>query len=109
MSAEAFFTAVEDGVTIRLRATPRGPYDRIHGTHPDAEGRSVLKVTVTAPAEDGKANAAVVKLLAKAWKLPKSAFSVHLGATDRNKVLRVVGDPAELVRRLGRWMEDSHG
>lgn len=109
MPAEAFFAAALGGVTIRLRVTPRGPADRIQGYHEDAEGRAALKVSVTAPPEDGKANAAVVRLLAKAWKLPKSAFTVLLGATDRNKLLRIDGDPSELLERLTRWMDGRHG
>lgn len=95
-------------MTIRLRVVPRGPYDRIQGTMPDAEGKPVLKVIVTAPPEDGKANAAVIKLLAKAWRLPRTAFSVKVGATDRNKVLFIEGDSSELEHRLIAWMEE-HG
>jgi uncharacterized protein (TIGR00251 family) len=109
LPAEAFFAAAEGGVTIRLRVTPRGPADRIQGFQEDAEGRMALKVAVTAPPEDGKANAAVVKLLAKAWRLPKSAFTVLLGATARDKVLRIDGDTKELLERLTRWMDGHHG
>lgn len=63
-----------------------------------------LRVLVTAPPEDGKANAAVIKLLAKAWRLPKSAFVVIAGETDRNKVLFVAGDPMALEARLAPLM-----
>ena len=66
-----------------------------------------LKVGVTAGPEDGKANEAVVKLLAKAWGVPKSRIAVVSGATDRNKTLHIAGDPAELSRRLADWLRQE--
>ena len=65
---------------------------------------------VTAVAEDGKANAAVVKLLAKAWKLPKTSISLVSGATGRRKLLQIAGDPDVLTAKIGHSMEeDGHG
>lgn len=58
---------------------------------------------VTAPPESGKANAALLKLLAKAWKLPKTSLSVISGATARRKVVHIAGDPATLLTRLKDW------
>jgi uncharacterized protein YggU (UPF0235/DUF167 family) len=69
-----------------------------------ADGEVALKVRVTAPPEGGKANAALVALLAKAWRLPKGAIAVAAGASGRNKVLRVAGEPAALRDRLERWL-----
>ncbi|WP_029009526.1 DUF167 domain-containing protein [Azospirillum halopraeferens] len=98
-------TAVADGVRVTLRVTPGAARNAVAGVAETAPGRLALKVTVTAAPEGGKANAAVVKLLAGAWGLPKSALSVVTGATDRNKVLHVAGEPAELMRRLGALMD----
>jgi uncharacterized protein YggU (UPF0235/DUF167 family) len=62
---------------------------------------------VTAPAEDGKANAAVIGLLAETWRLPKSAFAVTRGATSRDKVLSIAGEPVLLAARVRDWARES--
>lgn len=89
-----------DGVRLTLRVTPKASRNAITGLADTADGSRVLKVSVTAVPENGKANEAVIKLLAKAWKLPKSSFTVVAGATDRNKIMHVAGEPAELMGRL---------
>ncbi len=56
---------------------------------------------MTAVPEDGRANKAVTALLAKRWRLPRSAIAVIQGATDRRKVLLLRSDdPAALAPRL---------
>lgn len=80
-----------DGATLAVRLVPRGGRDQIGGIVVDAEGRRRLSVRVSAPPEDGKANAALIALLAKSWKIPKSRIAIVGGATDRNKVLRFRG------------------
>jgi uncharacterized protein len=60
----------------------------------------VLRVRVNAVPDKGKANAAVVALLAKALGVPKSAISVVSGETARLKTLDVVGDGRALVDRI---------
>ncbi len=72
----------------------------------EADGGVALKVAVTAPPEDGQANDAVIALLAKAWGLPKSAFTVVAGATDRRKIIHLQGDPARLMQALEPWLEE---
>lgn len=91
-----------------MRLTPKAARNRIEGPAPEASGGVVLKVSVTAVPEDGKANAALVKLLAKEWRIPKSALTIAAGATDRRKVLHVAGDPDALRRRIEEWMEQHH-
>ena len=58
---------------------------------------------MTAPPEDGKANAAVIALLAEAWRLPKSSFDVVRGGTARDKTVSVTGDVAWLADRIAEW------
>ncbi|CAO3376904.1 DUF167 family protein [Azospirillum argentinense] len=101
------FEAVADGVRLALRVTPKASRNAIAGLAATASGGTVLKVTVTAVPENGKANEAVVKLLAKAWKLPKTSLTVVAGATDRNKIVHVAGDPADLMRRLTALVETA--
>jgi uncharacterized protein (TIGR00251 family) len=94
------FTDRPDGLWLALRLTPKASRDALVGVVADADGTAVLKASVTAVPENGKANAALVKLLAKAWKLPKGDLSVVQGQTDRRKVLLVAGTPADLRARL---------
>lgn len=103
------FEAVADGVRLVLRVTPKASRNAIAGLAATASGGTALKVTVTAVPKNGKANEAVVKLLAKAWKLPKTSLTVVAGATDRNKIVHVAGDPADLMRRLTALVETVTG
>lgn len=93
-----------DGLRVPVRLTPKASRDRIDGVVAEADGTLVLKAAVTAVPEDGKANAALIKLLAKAWRVPKSAITIVAGATDRRKILHLSGDPGDLRRRLDEWM-----
>ena len=92
--------APEGGLLLAVRATPRGGRDRIEGIVMDAEGRPALAVRVSVPAEGGKANAAVLRLLARALGLPKSAVRLEAGETARSKRLRLDGDAQSLAERL---------
>ncbi len=71
------------GATLSVRVTPRASRDEILRDGPE------LKIRVTAPPEDGKANAAVTKLLAKALGLPKSRLTLIRGETSRDKSFRI--------------------
>lgn len=100
-------------VTSFLRRSPSGVTVSVH-VHPRARRNAlevssagVLKAAVTAAPEDGKANAAVIGLLAAAWRVPKSAISVKQGAAARDKVFTVAGEPAALESRIGQWIEGN--
>ncbi len=97
------FVVLDGGVKVAVRLTPKASRDRIEGVAAAADGGAVLKVSVTAVPEDGKANAALIKLLAKEWRLPKSAIDIVQGATDRRKVLVITGDADQLRQRLEQW------
>ncbi len=86
-----------------MRLAPRSRADKIAGIVTDADGKPALKVAVTAPPEKGRANAALVALLAKAWRLPKSSFAVTGGQTSRKKTVTVSGDAQALSRLLTEW------
>lgn len=87
-----------------MRLTPKAARDRVAGLADEADGGVVLKVAVTAVPENGKANTALIKLLAKEWKLAKTTITVVAGATDRRKTLLVAGDPDRLTTLLQDWM-----
>src|ERR1051325_3401703 len=85
-----------------VRLTPRGGRDAIEGWAADASGRALLKVRVAAPPVDGAANAALVRLIAKALGRPRSAVTIVSGETGRAKRLAVEGATLDdLARALG--------
>jgi uncharacterized protein (TIGR00251 family) len=85
-----------DGVTLALRVTPKSSRDAVTGLHVAADGTAALALKVTAPPDKGKANKAVIALLAETFGLPKSAFTLLSGETDRNKVVFVAGNLPDL-------------
>ncbi len=74
--------------TLAVRVTPRASANRLVVT-PGPDGAPIVRAFVTAAPEDGKANAAVLKLLAKAIGAPKSALGIARGATGRDKLVVV--------------------
>jgi uncharacterized protein (TIGR00251 family) len=93
-------TVAAGGLRVAIRLSPRAGSDRVVGVAPAAEGGRVLKVRVSAPAEDGRANEALLRLLARAWGLPRRDLSVVQGSTNRNKVVAVAGDPRCLKEKV---------
>jgi uncharacterized protein (TIGR00251 family) len=75
---------------LAVKLTPGASADRIDGWDVDAGGRPVLKVRVRARPVEGEANEALVKLLARALGVPKSAVSVQRGGQSRTKILEIV-------------------
>jgi uncharacterized protein len=88
------------GARVSLKVRPRAPSSGVQGVEVDAAGRTHLAVRVSAPAEAGKANAALIRLLAKRWRMPQGALEVVSGAGARRKVLHIHGAPSELIARL---------
>jgi hypothetical protein len=89
-----------DGLRVAIRLSPRARSDRLVAAAEAAEGGHVLKAVVTAPAEAGRANEALLQLLAKSWKVPRRDLSIIGGLTSRNKIVRVAGDPQRLVEQV---------
>ena len=85
---------------IWIRVTPRSAKPGIGGWRPGADGREELEVRVAAAPADGAANAAVVRLLAKALDLPRSDIDIVGGMTSRHKRISVPLELDEVRRRL---------
>ena len=84
---------------LAVRLTPKAASEGIDGWDVDAQGRPVLKVRVRAAPIDGKANAALVALMAKALAIPRSRVRLVGGETARQKILDIDGiEPAQLER-----------
>ncbi|MFA6039824.1 MAG: DUF167 domain-containing protein [Candidatus Peribacteraceae bacterium] len=75
----------EGSVTLSLRVRPNAPESRLRGKMEDGS----IKVDVAAPAEEGKANAALVKFLAGKFDVHASQVEVLAGGGNRRKLVRI--------------------
>ena len=82
---EAILALADDQGRLALRATPNAASDAIllpeHG--------EALRIRVTAPPEDGRANEAILTLLAKALGQPRSSLELLRGSTGRDKLISI--------------------
>jgi uncharacterized protein (TIGR00251 family) len=82
-----------EGATLALRVQPKAKRNAVLG-----ELAGVLKISVTAPPEDGRANDAVIALLREAFNLQRSQVVLVSGQTNRNKVVLIRGvTPTQLA------------
>lgn len=81
-----------DGVTLKLKVKPRAKRSGITGVRGDALG-----VSVTAPPEKGRANKAVIAVLAGVFDVPKGAIEIVAGGTHSEKIIRLRGVTARQV------------
>ncbi|MGB8061197.1 MAG: DUF167 domain-containing protein [Candidatus Sulfotelmatobacter sp.] len=87
-----------DSVTFAVKIHPRAKKEGISGELGEA-----LKLSLTAPPLEGRANQACIEFLAKLLKVPRSSVTIASGHTNRYKVIRVAGVTGEYVRdRLHR-------
>jgi uncharacterized protein len=100
------FRPVADGVRVAVRLTPKASRNGVAGLAQTLPGEWAVKTMVTAVPEAGRANEALINLLAKEWGVAKSVVTVVAGATDRNKILHIAGDPGDLLNRLSGWAAD---
>ena len=93
------WTCLPDGLVIAVRLTPRSSKDAVEGVEHLSDGKAILKARVRAVPEDGKANAALIKLLAKTFATSASKVQLQSGATARIKILKIEGAGAELAKQ----------
>lgn len=94
-----------DAVRFDVRLTPGAGTNGFQGTGRDADGKEFLKARVTAVAEKGKANAALIALVSKSLKVAKGDVRIVSGPTSRVKTLEIGGDPQEIAGRLAMLFE----
>jgi len=105
LSAEFFeppWRALPGGLSLSVRATPKGGRDEIDGIERLTDGRTAVRARVRAAPADGEANSALQHLLAKTAGVAPSAVSLTQGAASRTKTFRLVGDPRLLAAALER-------
>ncbi|MFO1117729.1 MAG: DUF167 family protein [Beijerinckiaceae bacterium] len=100
MSSSEPWRAVAGGLLVSVRLTPKGGRDAIDGIETLSDGRAVLKARVRAVPEDGRANDALVALIAQAAGVARSAVSVSAGHTSRIKTLAISGDAAAIAEAV---------
>ncbi|KAI93592.1 hypothetical protein T281_15755 [Rhodomicrobium udaipurense JA643] len=99
-------TAKPDGVLLHVRLTPKASSARVAGVEA-FDGKPVLKAYVTTPPEDGKANAALVVLIAGWLGVPKSSVSMAAGQKSRLKTVAVAGKADDLLAKIAICLEKA--
>jgi uncharacterized protein (TIGR00251 family) len=93
-----------DAILLSVRLTPRAARDAVDGLREGPSGTHV-QARVRAVPEDGRANAALVELVAAEIRVAKSTVEVVAGHSARLKTLRIAGDPAVLEARVAAWLK----
>jgi uncharacterized protein len=96
------------GVTLKVRLTPKSARDEIVGVE-DFGGEAMLKARVRAIPEDGRANEALEKLVARWLKVPPSSVKVTQGGKSRAKQVMVEGDTDALARLIAVRLTELAG
>ena len=82
------------GISFAVKVHPRGRKNAITGTVGDA-----LKLALTAPPVEGKANQALIEFFAELFAIPRSSVTIASGETSRNKMVRVAGLSRDSVKQ----------
>ena len=101
------FKVTKDGVAITIRLRPGASANRIDGIRAMADGGQRLYLQVTAVAEKGEANQAMIKLLAKACRVPRGKLVVVAGAKGRNKTVLLRGGERADLEMLKNWSRET--
>lgn len=103
------FEPTTGGVKVRFLLAPGAAVNRIKGVAADENGVAWLTASVTQPPENGRANKALIRLLAKEWRVAKSSIQVTKGRTSRRKVLSVAGETGVITDKLAEWLRHRRG
>ncbi|APG86118.1 DUF167 domain-containing protein [Sinorhizobium americanum] len=98
--ARGALTGFGDHARLTVRLTPNGGRDAIDGLETAADGEEHLKVRVRAVPEKGRANQALIALLAKSFGIARNRIALISGDTQRKKILRIEADPEAIQKRL---------
>lgn len=94
------FVATKEGLSVAVRLTPRAGRDALEGLTRLDDGAEVLKAAVRAAPEDGAANGALIRLVAKRAGVAPSRVRLERGATSRLKTLLIEGADLATAQRL---------
>ena len=102
-------TPIRSGLRVAIRLLPRAKSDRLIRVSVAPDGGHVIKASVTAAAQKGQANEALLHLLARVWRLPRRDLSIAAGAGSRNKFVRVAGDTQQLLAKISEEIANLPG
>ena len=88
-----FAEDVDDGCTLAVRVRPGAKKNDVAGIHAGA-----VKISLTAPPVDGRANEALIEFVAELLRIPRAGIAILSGASSRMKVLRITGKSAAEVQ-----------
>jgi uncharacterized protein (TIGR00251 family) len=91
-NAPGFVQDVADGCTLSVRVHPGARRNDVTGLHAGA-----VKISITTPPTDGRANEALIAFLAELLHVPRARITLLSGATSRSKLLRITGKSAAEV------------
>jgi uncharacterized protein (TIGR00251 family) len=102
MEAGSFYTVHEGAITLRVKAKPGARVDAVTGVR-GAE----LTVSVRSPAEKGRANLEIVKVIAKALGVPRDTVVLKVGGASGHKVFQLPLQAAPALREIERESRNS--
>lgn len=97
------FRTTAGGIELYVRLSPKASKDDVAGLK-EFDGKTYVQARVRAVPEDGKANKAVIDLIAARLGVPKSSIELASGQTSRLKTLAISGDAPALERKLTDWL-----
>jgi len=89
----------KDGLYLNVHAQPGARRPQLRGLHGDA-----VKIAIGEAAQDGKANRAIVRLIAKSLDMSASAVEITSGMTARRKRVLLRGASVELKQKILDWL-----
>jgi len=85
----------KDGIIFKVRVQPKSSKNEVCGLYQDA-----LKIKLTAPPAEGKANKALLEFIADCLRIKKSQVEIVAGHTGRLKTIKVIGNKENLVKKI---------
>jgi uncharacterized protein len=99
-------TQTKEGILLPVRVTPRGGQDCLIAYE---EGDAWVKARISCPPEDGKANKALISLMADILSIPQREITVTSGATSRMKRLAIeTQEISQLLTHLSQKLETTN-
>lgn len=90
----------KDGIYIAIHAQPGARRAQLRGLHGEA-----IKIAISEAAQEGKANRAILDVVAKGLGVTRNDVELASGQTSRQKRVRVHGDPLILKQSLVQWFK----
>jgi len=97
------WSQIPEGLSLLVYLQPQAARNHVVGLHGDA-----IKISLTAPPIEGRANAALVAFLSHLFKLPRSAVALESGRKSRDKRVRITTpDPITVIHQLEQYLSQS--